>query len=186
MTEKEKMLAGMLYTAFGEELGREYVAAKKLTAAYNATAEDEPEKRESLLKELLGSVGKECAIKPPFHCDYGKNIYIGDKVFINYECIVLDVCKVTIGNNVLIGPRVNLIAATHPLDKDTRISGLEYGAPITICDNVWLGAGVTVNPGVTIGENSVIGSSSVVTRDIPANSVAVGVPCRVIKTLEKA
>lgn len=183
MTEKEKMLAGMLYNAETEELAGEYAAAKKLLNAYNATDENDAEKREKLLGKLFGSVGKECAVKPPFHCDYGSNIYLGDKVFINYDCIILDVCRVTIGNNVLIGPRVCITAATHPLDKDTRISGLEYGAPVTICDNVWLGAGVTINPGVTIGENSVIGSGSVVTRDVPANSVAVGVPCRVIKKL---
>ncbi len=183
MTEKEKMLAGMLYTAFGEELNAEYVGAKKLLKIYNATDEDECEKRARLLDELFGSVGKDCAVKPPFQCDYGKNITLGDRVFINYDCVILDVCKVTIGNNVLIGPRVCITAAAHPLDKDTRISGLEYGAPVTICDKVWLGAGVIINPGVTIGENSVIGSGSVVTRDVPANSVAVGVPCRVIKKL---
>lgn len=183
MTEKERMLGGKLYRAFGEELRGDFKKAKRLIAEYNVTTEDEKEKRNKILKELLGGTGENFHIEPPFFCDYGCNIYVGENSYCNYECIVLDVCKVTIGDNVLIGPRVSLYAAGHPIDPVIRTDGLEFGKPITVGNNVWIGGDTTINPGVTIGDNSVIGSGSVVTKDIPANVVAAGNPCRVIREI---
>lgn len=183
MTEKERMLAGELYSAFDEELRNDYIRAKKLLSEYNVTAEDERPARNKIIKELFGGTGDRFSIKPPFICDYGCNIFIGNNFFCNYNCIILDVCKVTIGSNVLIGPRVSLYTAGHPIDSGVRISGLENGKPITIEDNVWIGGDTVINPGVTVGKNTVIGSGSVVTKDIPENVIAAGNPCRVIRQI---
>lgn len=183
MTEKEKMLSGMLYNAFVEELKGDFMKAKRLVREYNQTREDERDRRKSIIKELFGGTGENFNVEPPFYCDYGCHIYIGENFFCNYQCIVLDVCKVTIGNNVLFGPRVSLFAAGHPIDPTVRTDGLEFGKPITIGDNVWVGGDTTINPGVTIGNNTVIGSGSVVTKDIPANVVAAGNPCRVLREI---
>ena len=142
-----------------------------------------PEEQKQILRQLLGRMGEDSTIVAPLHCDYGCHTYLGDRVYINYDLIVLDVCDVVIGDDVLIGPRVSLLAASHPIDPEVRASGLEYGAPIRIGDRVWLGGGVTVNPGVTIGSDSVIGSGSVVTRDIPSGVIAAGNPCRVLRPI---
>lgn len=183
MSEKDRMLAGELYRADDRELLEADRRARRLTRLFNATTEEELDRRLSLLNELLGSMGEGSYIEPPFRCDYGSNIHIGVRFFANFDCIVLDACPVVIGDDVMFGPRVCLTTATHPIDAQVRSEGLEYAKSITIGDKVWLGAQVVVNPGVTIGENTVIGSGSVVTSDIPANVVAVGNPCRVLRSV---
>ena len=183
MSEKEKMLAGELYIAMDEELRNDFFKAKKLTRLYNRTTEEEGDYRKQLLRELFESTGENFYIEPPFRCDYGCHISIGENFYSNYDCIILDVCKVKIGNNVLFGPRVSIYAAAHPIDAEIRNTGLEYGKPVTIGDNVWVGGSTVINPGVTIGNNVVIGSGSVVTKDIPDNVIAVGNPCKVLRLI---
>lgn len=186
MTEKERMLAGKLYCLSGgnnADLLADFKRARRLTREYNATTEDETERRSRLLKELLGSVGKNCYVEPNFRCDYGSNIHIGNHFYANFDCIILDVARVDIGDNVFFAPRVNLYTAAHPIDAEIRNAGLEYAKPITIGSGVWMGGGVIVNPGVTIGDNTVIGSGAVVTKDVPSNVVAAGNPCRVIRKI---
>ena len=183
MTDRERMLAGMLYKSCGHDLLSAHKRALKITRLYNLTSEEEPERRNELLKELFGSCGKNIYIEPDFRCDYGFNIHIGDNFFANYGCVILDACRVDIGCSVMLAPYVGLFTATHPIDAEVRTSRLEYGKPIKIGDNSWLGARTTVNPGVTIGKNTVIGSGSVVIKDIPDNVVAVGNPCRVVREI---
>lgn len=183
-TEKQKMLDGDLYFSFGEELFNERQFAKEIIFDFNNLRPQEIEKRDELLRKLLGSYGEKFFIEPPFRCDYGYNISIGENFYSNYNLVILDCGKVTIGDNVLIGPNVNLFAAGHPVDADLRLKELEYGFPINIGDNVWIGGGVTVNAGVNIGDGTVIASGSVVTKDIPANVVAGGNPCRVIRKID--
>lgn len=186
MTEKEKMLKNMLYIpSKSKELCSEAKNSRRLCRLFNNSTEEEMDKRQEILKELLGSVGKNCYIEPPFRCDYGKNIYIGDNFYANYELIILDCCNIKIGNNVFIAPRVGIYGAGHPIDKDIRNSLLEFGKDITIGDDVWIGANTVINPGVTIGDNVVIGSGSVVTKDIPSNCVAVGNPCKVLRYINE-
>jgi maltose O-acetyltransferase len=175
------MLAGELYLAADPQLIAERQACERALAAYNAEL-DEAE-REQMMQELLGAFGQESYIRPPFFCDYGYNISLGDNVFMNFNCVVLDVVPVTIGNRVQMAAAVQLLAADHPLDAAERAAGPEFGRPIAIEDDAWLGGGVIVCPGVTIGRGSVIGAGSVVTRDIPPGVVAVGNPCRVIRHL---
>jgi maltose O-acetyltransferase len=182
MTEKEKMLSGGLYT-LDDELWRGLRNARRLTRLYNATAEDETERRRELLSELFGRIGEKIYIEPPFRCDYGGNISVGENFYANFDCIILDVCKVTIGNNVFFGPRVCVYTAGHPIDAAARNALLEFGKPVTIGDSVWIGGNTVINPGVTIGSNVVIGSGSVVTKNIPDNTVAVGNPCRVLRAI---
>jgi len=176
-------LAGDLYTAFGPELFNERKYCKELIYEYNQTKPTDGGKRHEILKKLFGKCGTGPFIEPPFFCDYGYNIEWGNDSYANYNFTVLDVCLIKIGDNVLFGPDVKIFAATHPIDPQLRLDGLEYGSPITIGNNVWVGGGVIINPGVTIGDNSVIGSGSVVTKSIPANVVAVGNPCRVTKEI---
>jgi len=183
-SEREKMLAGELYDASDPQLAAARLRARQLTRRYNQSREDEGDLRESLLRELLGAMGDHVSIEPPFYCDYGEHIFIGENFFMNFGGIILDCNVVRIGANVQCGPSVQLLAATHPLAAAERIIGPELSAPITIGDNVWLGGGVIVCPGVTIGANTTIGAGSVVTRDIPANVFAACNPCRVIRTLE--
>jgi len=183
MTEQERMLANEKYFSADPDLKAMRMRARKLVKKYNDSEPDEPEQRTAMLSELLGKMGTNCEIEPPFRCDYGTFIELGDTVFINFGCVILDCNYVRIGNNVMFAPNVQLLCAYHPLDADERNSGYEYGAPIIIGNNVWLGGGVIVNPGVTIGDNAVIGSGSVVTKDIPPNVVAYGNPCRVTKQL---
>lgn len=184
-SEKEKMLAGELYLAFGEELFNERQHAKKLCRNFNATTEEQMPERTALLVELFGSCGKNAFIEPSFRCDYGYNIHVGDNFYANYDLIILDVCEVRIGHNCFIAPRVSIFTAGHPLDAETRISGLEFGKPITIGDNVWIGGHAVINPGVTVGNNVVIAAGAVVTKDVPNNVVVAGVPAKVIRRLDE-
>ncbi|MBX6391114.1 MAG: sugar O-acetyltransferase [Frankia sp.] len=181
--EKRRMLAGELYHADDPQLTADRLRAARLRERFNATSATETALRAEILAELLGSVGERVEILPPFHVDYGYQTTIGPGTFVNTGAVLLDVARITIGADVQIGPGVQLLTPTHPLDPALRRTGREAGEPITIGDNVWLGGGVIVCPGVTIGENSVIGAGSVVTRDIPAGVVAVGNPARVLRTL---
>lgn len=185
MTEKEKGVLGMLYDANNDaELQGEYMDASLLLFDYNRTLTIEEAVRQSILKELLGKIGKGCILRPPFYCDRGYNIELGDSVFANFNFVVLDGGKVTIGNHVYIAPNVGIYTAGHPFDVALRRKGLEYAYPVSIGNDVWIGAGVSILPGVHIGNNVVIGAGSVVNRDIPDNSLAVGNPCKVIRHLE--
>lgn len=177
------MLSGRLYLASDAELTRMRQRARQLTGLYNATAEDEQFRRTELLKQLLGAVGENISIQPGFRCDYGCNISIGDNFYANFDCVILDVARVTIGDNVLLAPRVGIFTAAHPIDANLRNQGFEYGKPITIGSNVWIGGNTVINPGVTIGSDVVIGSGAIVTRDIPDHVVAVGNPCRVLRSI---
>ncbi len=185
-TEKEKMLAGALYDASDPQLSQERRQARLLMRQLNHSRDDEVTLREKLLKDLIPYAGTGLWIEPPFYCDYGSHIYTGEKVFFNFNCIVLDVMPVRIGSNVLFGPNVQIYTATHPMDWQERAEWLEYAKPITIGSDVWVGGSVIINPGVTVGDRSVIGSGSVVTRDIPADVFAAGNPCKVIRTLDRA
>ncbi|MCE7044456.1 sugar O-acetyltransferase [Dyadobacter sp. CY312] len=180
-TEKEKMLAGELYLAFDNELFEERQLAMDLLYQFNTLHPRKAEERKQKLKELFGSVGENFWVEQRFHCDYGYNIHVGDNFYANVGCTILDCAPVTIGNNVLFAPGVSLYTAGHPADTQQRINGLEYAYPISIGNNVWLGGNVIVLPGVSIGDNTIIGAGSVITKDIPANVIAVGNPCRVIR-----
>ncbi|MCC6361645.1 MAG: sugar O-acetyltransferase [Phycisphaerales bacterium] len=177
------MLAGELYEAWDPDLLRRRGRARDLTARYNATRQDESDARQSLLRELLGRCGEKVWIEPPFYCDYGENIELGDGVYLNFGCVMLDCAVIRLGRNVLVGPYTQFYAGYHPLDAGERIKGPELAAPITVEDNVWLGGGVILCPGVTVGSNTTIGAGSVVTKDIPAGMLAAGNPCRVIRAL---
>lgn len=182
-TEKQKMLSGELYLAADEELSSGRQRARRLTRIYNSTREDEQPKRLEILAELFGSVGPKVEIEPPFYCDYGSNIYAANGLYMNFGCIILDCHQVNIGENLLCGPNVQIYTAFHPTDPQIRLSGLELAAPIHIGNNVWIGGGSIICPGVTVGDNSTIGAGSVVVKDIPANVVVAGNPCRVIRQL---
>jgi len=182
-TEKAKMLAGELYRSADPELVADIRRAQRLLVRYNATSEEEPDKRTALLRELLGSCGDGAVIKPVFACDYGYNIRLGRKVFINYHCVFLDCAPIEIGDDVQMGPAVQLYTAEHPLEPDLRRSGLEYARPIRIGDDVWIGGGAIILAGVTIGNGSVIGAGSVVVHDVPPATVVVGNPARVVRAL---
>lgn len=183
MTEKERMLSQRLYKASDAELAEDFARAKELVRQFNGTGHDEKEKRCDILKKLFKNIGEKCYIEPPFRCDYGCNISIGNGFFANYDCIILDVCEVEIGENVLFAPRVCIFTAAHPIDADVRNDQLEYGKKVKIGDNVWIGGNTVINPGVTIGRNTVIGSGSVVTKDIPSGVVAAGNPCKVLRKI---
>ena len=185
MTEKEKMLAGMIYDAnYDKELIEERKIAKDLCYDYNQLRPSNEEGQRQLIKQLLGKTNGSFCIVAPFYCDYGYNITIGQNFFANHNTVILDGAKVAFGDNVFVGPNCGFYTAGHPIDFEQRNMGLEYALPITVGNNVWIGAGVHVMPGVTIGNNVVIGGGSVVVKDIPDNSVAVGNPCKVIKHLE--
>ncbi|MDO5089038.1 MAG: sugar O-acetyltransferase [Leptotrichiaceae bacterium] len=185
MTEKEKMISGKLYMSFGEELTKERLFAKELCFDYNNTRPSNIKEKNGIIKKLFGKVGKNFWIESPFICDYGYNIKAGDNLYINYNCVILDCAQVTFGNNVMIAPNVGIYTAGHPLDPKSRHEDLlEFAYPITIGNNVWIGANVTILPGVSIGDNSVIGAGSVVTKNIPENVVAVGNPCKVIRKIK--
>ena len=182
-TNRERMLAGDQYIADVPDLRREANRAAVLTAQFNATAGDDHAGRYAILKELLGAIGEGSVLRPAIRCDYGYQTFIGNRTFANWGLILLDVGRITIGDDVQIGPNVQLLTATHPIEPEPRRAKWEGSQPITIKDNVWLGGGVIVCPGVTIGENSVVGAGAVVVRDLPANVVAVGNPARVIRSL---
>lgn len=183
MTEREKMLAELPYYAFEDELCKARIRAKLLCRKFNTLAPDDESGRVETLKELLGKTGENVWIEQPFMCDYGENIEVGDHFYANYNLVILDCAKVTIGSHAFIAPNVGIYTAAHPLIASQRNTGGEYAKAITIGDNVWIGGGVQICPGVTIGDNTVIGAGSVVTRDIPANVVAVGNPCRVLREI---
>lgn len=184
MTEKEKCLLGQLYDANGNpELIAERMKCKDFCHRYNLLLPSCIEERKELIVKLLGKTGEKFLIEQPFYCDYGYNITIGENFYSNVNCVVLDGAPVTFGDNVFIGPNCGFYTAGHPLDVRQRNAGLEFAKPITIGNNVWIGAGVCVLPGVSIGDNCVIGAGSVVNKTIPANTLAVGNPCRVIREL---
>ncbi|WP_295682350.1 sugar O-acetyltransferase [uncultured Nevskia sp.] len=183
-TEKQKMLAGELYDPIDPVLSQERDRCRNLCLALNATREEQKEERQRLLNELLGKQ-TDAWIQPPFFCDYGTNIVLGTKVFFNFNCVVLDVMPVTIGDNVLFGPAVQIYTATHPISAVERRKWLESARPITIGSDVWVGGGAVICPGVTIGDRSVIGAGSVVTRDIPPDVFAAGNPARVVRRLDE-
>jgi maltose O-acetyltransferase len=185
-SQKERMLAGELYVANDAELSRENHRAKRLVREFNQTTEEQPEERQRLLTAMFHKIGAGGYIEPPFHTDYGTNTTIGQHFYANYDAIFVDVNRITIGDNVFMGPRVGLYTAGHPIDAAIRAEELEYGWPITIGNDVWIGGNVVINPGVTIGSNVVIGSGSVVTQDIPDNVVAVGNPCHVLREITAA
>jgi maltose O-acetyltransferase len=176
------MLAGELYYAGDPQLVADRARCEQLQYAFNSEADADA--RGGVLRELLGGVGRSSYIRPPFFCDYGFNITLGDGVFLNFNCVILDVVRVAIGDRVQIASAVQILAADHPLDVETRASGLENGGPIVIDDDAWIGGGAILCPGVTVGRGSVIGAGSVVTRDIPPDVVAVGNPCRVLRELK--
>jgi maltose O-acetyltransferase len=182
--EKALMLAGEPYLASDPALVEERRAARRLTRLYNATTEEEAEERREILLQLLGQVGAGCEVEPPFRCDYGSLIRLGDRFYANFGCVILDCNLVTIGRDVKFGPGVHIYAATHPTDPAVRASGRELGFPVTIGDGVWVGGGSIILPGVTIGDGSTIAAGSVVARSIPPRVVAAGVPCRVVRDLE--
>lgn len=186
MTEKEKMLAGMIYDANNDAaLIEERLVCKELCRDYNNLRPRDAEARDALLRRILGSAGEGLLIEQPFYCDYGYNIRVGNNFYANFNLVILDEAPVTFGDNVFIAPNCGFYTAGHPVDAAERNKGLEYARPITVGDNVWIGAGVSVLPGVSIGDNCVIGAGSVVVKDIPSNSVAVGNPCKVVKTISK-
>jgi maltose O-acetyltransferase len=180
---RDRMLRGELYIADDPVLEAAHARAQELLDRYNATRHDEQGERDALLRSLLGAVGDGVVVKPAFRCDYGTQIAIGDGTFVNYDCVMLDVVPIRIGAACQIATRVQLLTATHPIDPGPRRIGWEYGVPITIGDNVWLGGGVIVCPGVTIGDDTVVGAGAVVARDLPAGVVAMGVPARVVREI---
>ena len=187
MTEKEKCRAGLLYDAnYDPQLLAERRAAKELLYDYNRLRPSEEAERLALLKRLLGRTGEQCIIEPPFACDYGYNIEVGENFFANFNLVILDEARVSIGDNAFIAPNVAIYTAGHPLDVGQRNRGLEYARPVTIGHNVWIGGNVVILPGVTIGDGSVVGAGSIVTRDIPPMSFAAGSPCRVIREITEA
>ena len=177
------MIAGELYNPLDQELVHDRLKARLLIKRLNETGEDQAAERNFVLKKLLPNAGKGLWLQPPFYCDYGYNLIIGDNVFFNFNCVVLDVAKVTIGNRTLFGPNVQIYTATHPVDFRERASGIEFAKSIHIGDDVWIGGSVVMCPGVTIGDRSVIGAGSVVTKNIPEGVIAAGNPCRVIRSL---
>ena len=178
-TEKEKMLAGELYDAGAPELQADLAATHRWLVRYIAALDASADERRELLLERLAAVGDGAVIRPPFHCDYGFNIRLGAGVFLNFNCVILDVVAVSIGDKTQIGPAVQILAADHPRDPAERTAGLEFGRPVRIGRNVWIGGGAIILPGVSIGDDALIGAGSVVTRDVPAGAVAVGNPARV-------
>ena len=182
-TQRERMLAGDLYIADDPELAAESLRARLLLDEFNRAPADAAEERERVLGRLLGAFGAGSEIRAPLYCDYGHAICIGARTFVNFGLVALDVAPIVIGDDVQIGPNVQLLTPTHPLEAEARRAKWEAAEPITIESNVWLGGGVIVLPGVTIGQNTVVGAGAVVTRDLPSDVVAVGVPARVIRRL---
>lgn len=183
MNMRDRMLAGELYQADDPAIAADSLRAMTLTEQFNATPAAQPDERRRILTELLGAYGEGCEIRPPLQMDYGYQTAIGARTFVNFGLVVLDVARVTIGDDVQIGPNVQLLTAQHPLEPDPRRDKWESAAPISIGDNVWLGGGVIVCPGVSIGDDTVVGAGSVVTKDLPPGVLAVGVPARVVRRL---
>ncbi|PTR17324.1 maltose O-acetyltransferase [Nitrosospira sp. Nsp2] len=183
-TEKDKMLSGYLYNPHDPQLSDERRHARLLVKKLNDTRADQISERACLVKELIPAAGEGVWIEPPFYCDYGSNITLGDKVFFNFNCVVLDVAPIRIGSRVLFGPAVQVYAAIHPLRAGDRMTGLELGRDIQIDDDVWIGGAAIICPGVRIGARSVVGAGSVVTKDIPEGVFAAGNPCRILREIE--
>jgi maltose O-acetyltransferase len=182
-SEKEKMLAGEMYDPSDPTLVRERRAARHLTREYNETGVEDDERRRDLLSDLFGSVGEGSVVEPPFRCDYGYNVHVGEDFFANYDCVFLDVCRVEFGDECMLAPGVHVYTATHPLDAERRVSGREYGKPVTVGDRAWFGGRAVVNPGVTIGDDVVVASGAVVTRDVPDEVLVQGNPAEVVTEL---
>ena len=183
MNQKERMLAGLPYKAWLDGLEEERFACKQKIYDFNMLPPKDGKKIPDMLKDIFGKTGENIWIEAPFHCDYGWNIEVGNNFFANYGLTILDVGKVTIGKNAQIAPNVSIYTAGHPIHPDSRNSGYEYGIPVTIGDNVWIGGNTVIMPGVTVGDNVVIGGGSIVTKDIPDWSIAVGNPCKVIRKI---
>ncbi|GIN74497.1 maltose O-acetyltransferase [Bacillus sp. J14TS2] len=183
MSAKDKMLNQEYYISWDDELTRERERAKDLVFELNNLKPSKRHERSQIITQLFHSIGENAWIESPFNCDYGYNIIVGDNFYANTNCTILDCAKVTIGNNVLFGPNVSLYTPNHAIDADERKEGYECSLPINIGDNVWISGSVTIVPGVTIGDNTIIGAGSVVTKDIPANVVAAGVPCRILRSI---
>lgn len=184
-SEKDKMLDGEMYDPLDEELVKMRLRTRLLLKELNDTGEDRPEERKEILKLLLPQTAGDLWLQPPFYCDYGANIITGEKVFFNFNCVILDVMQVRIGSRSMFGPNVQIYTATHPLDHIERSSGVEYAKSIEIGDDVWIGGSAVICPGVSIGDRSVIGAGSVVTKDIPADVFAAGNPCKVIRRIRE-
>jgi maltose O-acetyltransferase len=182
-TEKDKMIAGEFYLASDPVLAEERLRARRLTRAYNQLDEADRESRRALLRQLFGSLKSHFYVEPFFRCDYGYNIHVGDNFYANFDCIMLDVCPITIGDNCSIAPGVHIYTATHPIEAHERRKGPEYGKPVTIGNDVWIGGKAVINPGITIGNNVVIASGSIVTKDVADNVVVGGNPAKIIKHL---
>jgi maltose O-acetyltransferase len=182
-TQRERMLAGDPYVADDPELVRDSLRAAMLVKRFNDSEPSRPEIRRQILDELLGSLGEDSEIRPPFHCDYGYQIHIGARTFVNFGLVALDVASIRIGDDVQLGPRVQLLTPTHPLEPEPRRAKWEAAEPVAIGDNVWVGGGVIVCPGVTIGADAVVGAGSVVLEDVPAGVLAVGAPARIVRSL---
>ena len=184
MTEKEKMLNSQMYNPMGDkQLRNERCSVKNLCREYNNLPFEDEETQKILIKKIVGSTKENFCITAPFWCDYGYNIFLGNAFYANFDCVMLDVCPIHIGDNCMLAPGVHIYTATHPLDAEARNSGQEYGKPVTIGHNVWIGGRAIINPGVTIGDNAVIASGAVVTKDVPAGAVVGGNPAQIIKRL---
>lgn len=184
--QKQRMLAGELYIADDPELAADASRAAELSEKFNSSSVTDPTARRAILATLVGSLGEGAEVRAPLYVDYGYQITIGPRTFVNFGAVMLDVARISIGADVQIGPNVQLLTPTHPLDAELRRAKWEAAEPITIGDNVWLGGGVIVCPGVTIGENTVVGAGAVVTRDLPPNVVAAGVPARVVRQIQSS
>ena len=182
-SELQKLKDGELYDYTDPEVRAAHIRAVELCDEYNETGRTETEKRDRILRDLFGSLGENALVEKNIRIDYGFNVHAGDNFFVNYDCVFLDCAPITFGNNVFIAPQCGFYAVNHPLEADLRNSGVETGVPITVGDDVWIGGGVKVMPGVTIGSNVVIGGGSVVVKDIPSDSLAVGNPARVVKSI---
>lgn len=185
-SEKEKMIAGLHYRPSDEELADGRKNARKLLNEISAVPYENEIERKKLFRKLFVKTDNDFFIENTFICDYGYNIYLGENAYANFNCIFLDAAPIYIGRNVMLAPAVKIFTATHPIDHELRNSGIEFAKSVTIKDNVWIGGGAIINPGVTIGENTVIGSGSVVTKEIPANVVAAGNPCKIIRQIKKS
>jgi maltose O-acetyltransferase len=184
-SEKEKMIAGEMYDPLDKQLVEDRIRTRLLIKALNDTREDDTAQRSRIIKELLPDAAPDLWLQPPFYCDYGYNMKVGERVFFNFNCIVLDVAPVVIGSRTMFGPNVQIYTATHPVDHVERSSGREYARPIVIGEDVWIGGSAVICPGVTIGNRSIIGAGSVVTKDIPDDVIAAGNPCKVIRPIKQ-